>query len=166
MAWTTPSTVVAGQTLSAAFWNEQVRDNLNELSEPFATASTWSPVVDQNGTVSSTTDHASYIKIGRLVMAWCYVTVTGTGSANNVASVTLPVAATTDYAGFQTIGNAIVRDSNTSTSYHSAATLRTSGATTIAFAGDWSNIGFYGQYPNITLGANDWFRFSVTYLTD
>ena len=27
MAWTTPSTVVAGQTLSAAFWNEQVRDN-------------------------------------------------------------------------------------------------------------------------------------------
>ena len=31
MAWTTPSTVVAGQTLSAAFWNEQVRDNQNAL---------------------------------------------------------------------------------------------------------------------------------------
>lgn len=31
MAWTTPSTVVAGQTPSAAFWNEQVRDNTNYL---------------------------------------------------------------------------------------------------------------------------------------
>lgn len=31
MAWTTPSTVVAGQTLSAAFWNEQVRDNSDYL---------------------------------------------------------------------------------------------------------------------------------------
>lgn len=31
MAWTTPSTVVAGQTLSASFWNQQVRDNLTDL---------------------------------------------------------------------------------------------------------------------------------------
>ena len=34
MAWTTPSTAVAGSTLSAAFWNEQVRDNLNALYGP------------------------------------------------------------------------------------------------------------------------------------
>ena len=34
MAWTTPSTVVAGQTLSAAFWNEQVRDNSDFLYAP------------------------------------------------------------------------------------------------------------------------------------
>ena len=32
MAWTTPSTAVAGSTaLTAAFWNEQVRDNTNAL---------------------------------------------------------------------------------------------------------------------------------------
>lgn len=33
MAWTTPSTAVAGSTLSAAFWNEQVRDNISALSD-------------------------------------------------------------------------------------------------------------------------------------
>jgi hypothetical protein len=32
MAWTTPSTAVAGSTaLTAAFWNQQVRDNTNAL---------------------------------------------------------------------------------------------------------------------------------------
>ena len=35
MAWTTPSTAVAGSTaLTAAFWNEQVRDNTNFLYTP------------------------------------------------------------------------------------------------------------------------------------
>ena len=35
MAWTTPSTAVAGSTeLTAALWNEQVRDNLNALYGP------------------------------------------------------------------------------------------------------------------------------------
>lgn len=34
MAWTTPSTAVAGETaLTAALWNEQVRDNLSSLVE-------------------------------------------------------------------------------------------------------------------------------------
>ena len=31
MAWTTPGTAVAGDVLTAAFWNLNVRDNLNEL---------------------------------------------------------------------------------------------------------------------------------------
>jgi hypothetical protein len=31
MAFTTPGTAVAGEVLTAAFWNEQVRDNLNVL---------------------------------------------------------------------------------------------------------------------------------------
>jgi hypothetical protein len=31
MAWTTPGTAVAGEVLTAAFWNEQVRDNLANL---------------------------------------------------------------------------------------------------------------------------------------
>jgi hypothetical protein len=31
MAWTTPGTAVAGEVLTAAFWNEQVRDNLADV---------------------------------------------------------------------------------------------------------------------------------------
>lgn len=32
MAWTTPGTAVAGEVLTAAFWNTNVRDNTNALS--------------------------------------------------------------------------------------------------------------------------------------
>jgi len=39
MAWTTPSTVTAGQTLAASFWNEQVRDNMM-AGHPIVTSST------------------------------------------------------------------------------------------------------------------------------
>lgn len=38
MAWTTPGTAVAGEVLTAAFWNEQVRDNLNALDAAGANA--------------------------------------------------------------------------------------------------------------------------------
>jgi hypothetical protein len=31
MAWTTPGTATAGEVLTAAFWNENVRDNSNDL---------------------------------------------------------------------------------------------------------------------------------------
>ena len=34
MAWTTPATVINGQTISSSFWNQQVRDNLNEIYQP------------------------------------------------------------------------------------------------------------------------------------
>jgi hypothetical protein len=32
MAWTTPGTATAGEVLTAAFWNENVRDNFNALN--------------------------------------------------------------------------------------------------------------------------------------
>lgn len=34
MAWTTPTAVSDGQTISASIWNQQIRDNLNELYQP------------------------------------------------------------------------------------------------------------------------------------
>ena len=34
MAWTTPGTATAGEVLTAAFWNTQVRDNTNFLYTP------------------------------------------------------------------------------------------------------------------------------------
>lgn len=33
MSWTTPATVVAGQLMTAAFWNQQIRDNATELRQ-------------------------------------------------------------------------------------------------------------------------------------
>jgi hypothetical protein len=39
MAWTTPGTATAGEVLTAAFWNEQVRDNLQAVYTNFASDS-------------------------------------------------------------------------------------------------------------------------------
>lgn len=47
MAWTTPGTAVAGDVLTAAFWNLQVRDNMNSLVEA-GTALPSSPVDQQS----------------------------------------------------------------------------------------------------------------------
>ena len=47
MAWTTPGTATAGEVLTAAFWNLQVRDNMNSLVEA-GTALPSSPVDGQS----------------------------------------------------------------------------------------------------------------------
>jgi hypothetical protein len=47
MAWTTPGTAVAGDVLTASFWNLQVRDQLNSLVEA-GTALPSSPVDGQS----------------------------------------------------------------------------------------------------------------------
>jgi hypothetical protein len=54
MAFTTPGTAVAGEVLTAAFWNEQVRDNLNVLRAiiNIKSASVTTPIT--LGTVSQT----------------------------------------------------------------------------------------------------------------
>jgi hypothetical protein len=50
MAWTTPGTAVAGDVLTAAFWNSNVRDNLNSVglvhlaTQNFSGATSASPV--------------------------------------------------------------------------------------------------------------------------
>lgn len=36
MSWTSPSTVTTGQLMTAAFWNQQVRDNFGALAETAA----------------------------------------------------------------------------------------------------------------------------------
>ncbi len=54
MAWTTPATVTAGQLMTAAFWNANVRDNFNVLRE----REVWFSAASGNISVGSGTHRA------------------------------------------------------------------------------------------------------------
>lgn len=58
MAWTTPGTAIAGDVLTASFWNLQVRDNLSDLQTRVVAARA-SQVNVVMGTDSTTTSIAS-----------------------------------------------------------------------------------------------------------
>lgn len=68
MAWTTPRTWVAGETVTAAIMNSHVRDNFNAVGDPWTsytpswTASTTNPTIG-NGTLTG-----AYRQAGKLVM--------------------------------------------------------------------------------------------------
>ena len=92
MAWTTPDTAVAGSTaLTAAFWNANVRDNLNNLralanlksttltTTTTTTVTTGGTYYDISGLTVSITPTAATSKI----MIWAQVNV-GTGSDNSI----------------------------------------------------------------------------------
>ena len=70
MAWTTPGTAVAGDVLTASFWNLNVRDNLNALVPPgaitlYAGSSAPSGYLNCDGSaVSRTTYAALFAAIG------------------------------------------------------------------------------------------------------
>jgi len=94
MAWTTPRTWVAGETVTAALLNQQIRDNEAAIFPIGGTFASWAVAVRQSSTPAQTVNYARYFKIGRLVYAAWSVTINGAGVANNSIIVdNLPVAA-------------------------------------------------------------------------
>lgn len=57
MPWTTPGTAVAGDVLTAAFWNSNVRDNLNDHESRFKSYGT--AVTKTSNTTSTATTFAA-----------------------------------------------------------------------------------------------------------
>jgi hypothetical protein len=100
MAFITPGTVVAGDVLTAARYNQDVVANGTELAPFFAAWTTWTPAIVQSGARTVTVTHARYLEIGKMVIAKANLTITQTGSAGNAISCSLPLqhAATGDIA--------------------------------------------------------------------
>jgi len=92
MAWTTPGTATAGEVLTAAFWNTQVRDNMVELAPFFATWTSFTPTLT-NVTVGNGTHNARYLKIGRLVIVNYEFTLGSTSSVAGAPVFSLPFSA-------------------------------------------------------------------------
>lgn len=93
MAWTSPKTWAAGAILTAAELNQQVRDNLKALGDPWTaytpswTAVTTNPVLG-NGTIVG-----AYIQTGQLVSFRAQITMGSTTTYGSGAYlISLPVA--------------------------------------------------------------------------
>jgi hypothetical protein len=99
MAWTTPGTAVAGDVLTAAFWNEQVRDNSNVLAPLAAAWTSWTPSSVVQGVSVSGNFSCHYLAVGKLAIVRFDMVVTSSGTANNLIVINLPAALTKRSAG-------------------------------------------------------------------
>lgn len=106
MAWTTPGTAVAGDVLTASYWNTQVRDNMIELA-PFSAAWTaWTPTWG-GLTIGNATVQARYLKVGKAVWFNARAVLGSTSSVSGDLSFTLPVTGTTSISSITVYGQFI-----------------------------------------------------------
>ena len=167
MAWTTPGTAVAGDVLTAAFWNQQVRDNSLELAPFFSAWTSYTPVVEQVSTRTSTVINARYQTIGKRIIVNASLTITQAGTTGNHIAVSLPTALTSRITtGDHPVGTFI---------YYRTAGTRYAGTAIIArgFTGDSKLVFISGQAatnlvgidPGFATANGDTFAFSVQYET-
>lgn len=160
----TPKTWVAGDVLTAAQLNAELRDALLgafPLGPPDVAWTAYTPTLVQGVTVTKTVTYAKYTKIGRLVAVNMLLTVTGAGTAGAGLVVGLPVAAA-NATSLMTVGTFFVRDASTGVSYHAVAVLDVVTNEVKGIANGTSNfIGVAGF--TLALAAGDFVGIAVTY---
>ena len=114
MAWTTPGTATAGEVLTAAFWNANVRDNFNAQFPLGATLTDFVPTLTSGWALGNATYAAKYYKAGNIVSFYAFITVGSTTTKGTDMRMTLPVAAASVDAlwnigvQFEDVGSAFV----------------------------------------------------------
>ena len=146
--------------LTAAFWNENVRDNSLELAPFFTGWVSYTPQVDQGASVNiaKTVNYAKYLRVGNLVMVQLNLTFTAGGTGGSAVTITLPSGLTATN-GLQ-IGNGMIYDASAASGYHASVYI-VSGK--IQFSGDWSGNATWGVIPNIALASGDNITLNATY---
>lgn len=137
----------------------------SDLSGIFATDTgawtTYTPTLTQSGAVTKTVTEASYMKIGRLVIASGYLTCTGAGSANNAVLVGVPVTAA---SGSAVIGSGWVYDASSSAWYAGPATLQSTSVFGFALSGNTALVaGATGSGFTAALANTDQVRYAIMY---
>ena len=160
MAWTTPKTDFApGNVLTAAQMNA-IGNNLAEFSPLFAAFTSWTPRIDQgaNTNIAKSATDAKYVKVGRLVIANCAITMSGAGVAGSAVllkGVSLPAAAASNV-----FGNGLLFDASTTTYYNVTAQMNGSD---LQFVSDIATNQAWGVNPNVAIASGDTFRLSFIY---
>ena len=160
MAWTTPGTATAGNVLTAAFWNEQVRDQMLEIAPVMSAWTDYSSSVTfTNFTKGSATVAAKYLVIGKLVVFRGRVTLSGsTMSTDPQISLPVPVATGATDTSF---GSGIIVDSGTR-GY--AVSCGINGFARLGFTtADSSGNGTISATAPFTWANNDVFAWTITY---
>jgi hypothetical protein len=94
MVWTPPSTWAAGAVLTAAQLNQQVRDNMKAIGDPWTTYTTFWTGSTTNPTLGNGTLSARYMQAGKLVHFSIEVLFgSATTAGDGAYQLQLPVAA-------------------------------------------------------------------------
>lgn len=120
------------------------------VNPAWGTLPTWAPSVVQSGAVTVTTNYAVYMRIGRLVVCFFDLTVTGGSAvANNLITMTTPFTMRTGGVVRATLGYGQVRDVSGTTTVSGG--IEQNSSTTVKFR-DTNGIGeFYaGQSGSLT----------------
>ena len=120
----------------------------------------WSPSVVQSGAVTTTNVQSLYMRVGRMVTAWFSLSVTGSGTATNNVTISLPVAA---LASLPAVGTATIFDTSATTRWKGIASLTT--GTTMAIWASGGNVAFLGTTDfTAGLAVGDTLDGCVTYI--
>ncbi len=119
----------------------------------YAATSTYTPTLTQSGTVTKTVTYAHYWQIGKLVLFWVKLAVTGAGSAGTTIAIGLPVATSAGPPDV-IIGNCAWQDTSTGTQYPGVV-IPVSTTVVNLFRVDASYTDGMGVDPNLALASTD-----------
>jgi hypothetical protein len=153
-----PTTVIASATdVSAALWNQDVRDNITAISE----WSSYTPTVTQSGAVTMIVNYSKYRWYGGTAEVIVHMTANGSGSSGSAILVSLPVDSA---VAALSVGVGLVSDADSG--LHYPAQMITNTATQVAFHRmDSATAGIIGVDPAIGLASSDILRFTIRYET-
>jgi hypothetical protein len=163
MAWSTPATATTGQIVTAAFWNQEVRDNISFILPDEDTADSWLPSLTATSANPAASGAGRQYQIGALMHVWQTWTVTGGDGGAGFWYVTLPVASVglsvsaSEGAG-TAVGSWSFRDNSTPSSANGAVLLRAADEV-------WFNVGpghLTHAYPFL-ITTGDVFTFHAVY---
>lgn len=134
MTWTTPRTWVAGEPLTAAQLNEQVRDNLSVFAPMMTAWSAYTPTLGGGWVLGNGSLAGAYFQIGKLVFFNILYQVGSTDTKSGVLSFLLPTPAKSVFS--MPVGVAFLADD--SSSARASRTAASVGGNTIRIRGGTS----------------------------
>lgn len=121
---------------------------------------TFDPVISQPGPITHTVAKSQWHYDGDMIEWECRIDITGTGTAPNVVSSSMPIAALS--ATNNSMGTGVIYDAST-TALHVLG-IDSGTVSSLKFIGDQAVGGNnWGINPNLALGSGDQIRFLVRY---
>lgn len=154
MAWTAPTTAVAGSVFTAAIFNASVRDNLNVTAVGVATASGRLIVTTAAKTVAERVPDTDTVGTSQATASTTYVNLATTGPTVTITTGTRALVILGCSASNNIVGNAARMTIDLSGATTSAASdtnsyMITSGNASDAYQGSWATL-----YDPINAGSN------------
>lgn len=150
-----PAGTIAASTVQAAIEELDSGSGLDAWTD-------YTPTITQNGAVAKTVNYARYNVDGKSVRVQVYVSITGSGTAANIVTVSLPVTAAT--GGLLTGGGFLLYDSSSPTPFFAGVTvMNTSTSVKFLCSGTSQYLGANGGSFTAGLASGDILSFDFDY---